>query len=182
MKIAEEIKRFFLECRVKDMLMPSRSFPKYFQELQHRVISAHSELDVDMLVRILAEIRFEAGDVLSNEAWIKINLVIQHSLEQISYMFKISIIKAYGDVSDDLENALVKVNTYRNEFVHPKVSFLLQKYNNKTAKGRIELRNLTRAIKRAQDLFLDHAEKSKAVNYYIKKQIEISEAKKKSKK
>lgn len=179
MKINDEINRFILEGRIIDEIRPFGSFPKYLQELQHRVIQAHAELDDDMVVRFLSQIRYEAGDVLSNEAWQKINLLVQQFLGAIPYMSKVSIIKSFGDVSDDLENALVKVNTYRNEFSHPKVSFLLGKYDAKNSKGKIELRNLTRAVKRAKDLFLEHTEKSEACKFYVRKQIEILETKSK---
>jgi len=179
MKIVDEINRFILEGRIIDKLKPYGSFPKYLQELQHRVIQAHSDLDGDMLVRILSQIRYEAGDTLSNETWEKINLLVQQFLDAIPYTSKIPIIKSFGDVSEELEDALVKVNTYRNNFSHPKVSFLLEKYDAKTSKGKIELRNLTRAIKRAKDLFLEHTENSEACRFYVKKQIEILEAKNK---
>ncbi len=182
MEIAKEIKRFFLQGRLRDKIMPYGSFPKYLQELQHRVILEHSDLDNDMLVRILSQIRFEAGNTLSNEAWGKINLLIQQSLEAISYMSKVSIIRSYGDVPEDLERALIKVNTYRNEFAHPRVSFLLEKYGAKTKEGKIELRNLTRAMKRANDLFIKHTESSEACKYYVIKQIETMEHKKKKNK
>ena len=178
MKINEEINRFFLEGRLRDKIMPHDSFPKYLQEIQHRVMLAHSDLDVDMLVRILSQIRFEAGKALSNNAWSKINLLIQDSLRAIPYMFKVSIIKSYGDVSDELEQVLIKVNTYRNEFAHPRARFLLKKYDAKTKEGKVELRNLTRAMKKARDLFLEHAESSEACKYYVERQIEIMEKKK----
>lgn len=178
MKTDEEINRFFLKGRIKDKIWLG-SLPKHLQELQHRVIQAHAELDVDMLVRILSQIRYGAGDVLSNEAWVTINPLIQQSLEAIPYMSKISIIKSYGDVSEDLERALVKVNSYRIEFAHPRTDFLLEKYNIKTSKGKIGLRDLARAIERAEDLFLEHTQKSEACKYYVRKQIEIMEAGKK---
>ena len=179
MKTDEEIGRFFLKGRIKDKIW-SGSLPKHLQELQHRVIHAHAELDVDMLIRILSQIRHEAGDVLSNEAWVKINPLIQQSLDAIPYMLKVSIIKSYGDVSDGLERALEKVNAYRNEFAHPRTSFLLEKYNIKTSKGKMGLRDLARAIERAEDLFLEQTQSSDACKFYVRKQMEIMEAGKKS--
>ena len=178
MKTDEEINRFFLKGRIKDKIWLG-SLPNHLQELQHRVIQAHTELDVDMLVRILSQIRYEAGDVLSNEAWEIINPVIQQSLDAIPYMSKLSIIKSYGDISDKLERALIKVNAYRNEFAHPRTDFLLEKYNIKTSKGKVGLRDLTRAIERAEDLFLDHTQNSEACRFYVKKQMEIIEERKK---
>ena len=178
MKTDEEVNRFFLKCRIKDRI-GSSSLPKHLQELQHRVIHAHAELDIDMLVRILSQIRYETGDVLSNETWVKINPLIQQSLEAIPYMSKLSIIKSYGDIPDELERALEKVNAYRNEFAHPRTSFLLKKYNLETSKGKMGLRDLARAIERAGDLFLKHTQGSNACKYYVEKQIEIMEASKK---
>lgn len=175
MKTDEEINRFFLKQRIKDKLW-SGSLPKHLQELQHRVIHAHANLDVDMLVRILSQIRYEASDLLSNEAWEKINPWIQQSLDAIPYMSKVSIIKSYGDVSDELEKALAKVNAYRNEFAHPRTDFLLEKYDIKISKGKIRLRDLTRAIERAEDLFIEHTQNSNACNYYVKKQMEMMKA------
>ena len=179
MTIDEEINRFYLRYRIQDKLW-SGALPEYLQELQHRVIHAHADLDIDMLVRILSQIRYEAGEVLSNEAWVKINPFIQQALDAIPYMSKVSIIKSYGDVSDKLWRALEKVNTYRNEFAHPRVSSLLEKYDLKTSKGKIELRDLTRAIERARNLFIEHTENSKPCNYYVHKQLEIMKAEKRT--
>lgn len=178
MKTDEEIDRFFLKGRIKDKIWLG-SLPKHLQELQHRVIQAHAELDVDMLVRILSQIRYEAGNTLPNEAWEIINPVIQQSLEAIPYMSKLSIIKSYGDVSEELDRVLVKVNSYRIEFAHPRTDFLLRKYDIKTSKGKIGLRDLARAIERAEDLFLEHTQNSEACRFYVNKQIEIMEGRKK---
>ena len=180
MKTDEEIRRFFLKGRIKDIIW-SGSLPKRLQELQHRVIQAHTGLDVDMLVRILYQIRYEAGDVLPIKVWIKINPLIQQSLDAIPYMSKVSIIKSYGDVSDELERALVKINAYRNEFAHPRTSFLLGKYNIKTSKGKVGLRDLARAIERAEDLFLEYVQSSDACRFSVRKQMEIIEARKTTK-
>lgn len=179
MKTDEEISRFFLKGQIKDKIW-SGSLPKHLQELQHRVIHAHAELDIDMLVRILSQIRYETGDILSNEAWVKINPLVQQALDAIPYMSKVSIIKSYGDVSDELERALEKVNAYRNEFAHPRTSFLLEKYDLKTSKGKIGLRDLVRVIERAENLFLEHTQSSNACKYYVRKQLEIMEASKKN--
>lgn len=176
MKTDEEIKRFYVKACIKDQIW-SGALPKHLQELQHRVIHAHAEFDSDMLVRILSQIRYEAGAVLSNEAWIIINPIIQQSLEAVPYMSKISIIKSYGDLSDELERALVKVNSYRNEFAHPRTDFLRKKYATNTSQGKIGLRDLMRAIERAEELFLEHTQSSVACKFYIQKQMEIMEKK-----
>lgn len=175
----EEIKRFFTEYHIREKIMPYNTLPAHLQKMQHYVLVAHSDLDGDMLVRILSQIRYEARDTLTNEAWEKINLIIQDALEEIPYASKIGIIGAYGDVSQDLVSVLTKVNTYRNEFAHKSAEILMQKYDMKTSDGKIKIRDLTRAIKRAQELFLGHTEKSEACKLYVRKQIEISENKSK---
>lgn len=172
----EEIKRFFTEYHIREKIMPYNILPAHLQKMQHYIFVAHSDLDGDMLVRILSQIRYEAGDELTNGAWKKINMLIQTALEEIPYVSKIGIIGEYGDVTNDMISALIKVNTHRNEFAHKRTEILIQKYDIKTSEGKIKIRDLTRAIKRAQEMFLEHTQKSKACIYYVEKQIELSEA------
>ncbi|MDP2637604.1 MAG: hypothetical protein Q8P26_00895 [Candidatus Levybacteria bacterium] len=169
MTIDEEIKRFFLEYHIREKIMPYSSLPEYLQKIQYYIILIHTDLDIDMLVRILSQIRYEAGDDLNNKVWNKINLLIQTSLEKLSYVAKVSTIEDYGDVSEVLIKSLMTVNRYRNEFAHPKVDVLLKKYDMKTSQGKIKIRNLVRTLKRARNLFLDYTKKSKACKFYIKK-------------
>lgn len=172
----DEIKKFFTEYQIREKIMPFNTLPAYLQKMQHYVLVAHSDLDGDMLVRVLSQLRYEAGDELTNSSWSKINMVIQNVLEEIPYSSKIGIISAYDDVSQDLITALTNVNKYRNEFAHKRAEILMQKYNIQTPDGKIKIRDLTRAIKSAQEKFLEHTQKSKACIYYVEKQIEFSEA------
>ena len=169
----DEIRRFFVEYDLRGKIMPRSMLPSYLQKIQHYILSTHSHLDGDMLVRILSQIRFAAGDVLTNEAWEKINPLIKDALAEIPYASKISIIEVYEDVSKDLNQALTKVNSYRNEFAHKRPDLLVQKYDVETPAGKIKIRDLTRALKKANDLFLDHTEASEACKYFIRKQMEI---------
>lgn len=176
MKIDEEIKRFFLEVDIRKQILPNDTLPDYLQKLRNHVLEIHSWLDGDMLVRILSEIRYKAGDALSNETWEKVNLLIQDSLVQISYSSKIAVIQAYGDVDSTLAVASFKVNTLRNEFAHKRPDHFLQKYDLNTPKGKQNIRDVIRALKTAQDLFLAHGETSKACLYYVNKQFELMKA------
>ncbi|MFA4932745.1 MAG: hypothetical protein WC625_07565 [Caldisericia bacterium] len=172
MTIDEEINRFFLEYKLREKILPYNTLPEYLQKLQHYVLLTHGDLDGDMLVRILSQIRYEAGDYLNNKTWDKINLLIQSSLEQIPYMSKLNLIESYGDIPELLKKALEKLNFYRNKFAHPKIDLLLSDYNIKSHKGKVNIRDLIRALKRASDLFLQYAESSVVCNYYIKRQLE----------
>jgi hypothetical protein len=69
MTIDEEIKRFFLEIDLRKQLLPEDSLPEYLQKIRNHVFEIHNWLDSDMLVRILSQIRFEAGEKLDNETW-----------------------------------------------------------------------------------------------------------------
>lgn len=171
----DEIRRFFAEYDLKGKIMPRSMLPSYLQKIQHYILSTHSHLDGDMLVRILSQIRFEAGDKLTNKVWKRINPLIQDALAEVPYTSKISIIEVYEDVSKDLIRAITKVNTYRNEFAHKRPDILIQKYAVRIPAGKIKLRDLARALKKADDLFLDHTEASEACKYYIRKQMEISD-------
>lgn len=172
MTIDEEINRFFLEYKLREQILPYNSLPEYLQKLQHYVILMHSDLDGDMFIRILYQIRYEAGDELKSETWSKINLLIQSTLEQIPYLSKLDLIEGYGDMSKVLKKSIQKLNSYRNKFAHPKIELLLQGYDIKSQKGKINIRDLIRALKRAKDLFLQYAESSTVCNYCIKKQLE----------
>ena len=172
MTIDEEINRFFLEYKLREQILPYNSLPEYLQKLQHYVILTHSDLDGDMLVRILYQIQYEAGDELKNETWSKINLLIQSTLEQIPYLSKIDLIEGYGDMPEILKKSIQKLNSYRNKFAHPKIELLLQEFDIKSPKGKVNIRDLIRALKRAKDLFLEYAESSTVCNYCIKKQLE----------
>jgi len=172
MTINEEINRFFLEYKLREKILPYNSLPEYLQKLQHYVLLTHSDLDGDMLVRILSQIRYEAGDDLDNKTWGKINLLIQSTLEQISYMSKLDLIDSYGDIPDPLKKALEKLNSYRNKFAHPKIDLLLIEYDINKPKGKDNIQALIRTLKNARDLFLQYAESSTVCNYYIKKQLE----------
>lgn len=175
MTIDEEIKQFFLDYRIREKIMPYNMLPEYLQKIQHYVLTTHEHLDGDMLVRILSQIRYEAGDSLDNDTWKKVNLLIQDALDEIPFISKVSTIDAYGDISPELKQALEKVNSYRNEFAHPRVEALILKYDINTQTGKVNIRNVARALKRAQELFLDHAEFSEATKYYVAKQIEREE-------
>ncbi len=174
MTIDEEIKNFFLEIEIREQLMPDNSLPEYLKKIQHYILLTHSDLDIDMLVRILSQIRYEAGDGLNNETWDKINLLILNSLDEIPYMPKLNIVENYGDLSKPLIEALRKLNTLRNEFAHPKIDILIKKYDIKTQNGKDQIQSLIRALKNARDLFLEHTEKSEACKFYVKKQLESS--------
>jgi hypothetical protein len=136
MKIDEEIKRFFLEVDIRKQILPNDTLPEYLEKLRNHVLEIHSWLDGDMLVRILSEIRYKAGEALDNETWEKINLLVQDSLVQIPYSSKITVIQAYGDLDPTLTAALFKVNTLRNEFAHKRPDHFLQKYDLNTPKGK----------------------------------------------
>lgn len=174
MKIEEELKRFFLNQQIKAKIMPSEALPEYLQRLQHYVLLAHSGLDKFMLIRILYEIRYEAGEDLSEEVWEKIELTIQDALEVIPYKDKVFIISDYGDMSTEKElvKALRKVNTYRNWFAHRDARFLRAKYDLQTSAGKVEIRNLIGDLERAEDLFLAYAESSKVCSYCIRRAME----------
>lgn len=172
MTINEEINKFFLEYLIREKILPYDSLPEYLQKIQNHVILTHADLDIDMLVCILSQIRYEAGNELDNKTWNKISLLIQGSLGELSYMSKVSIIEGYGDVSEVLVKVLTNINRFRNEFAHPKIDLLLKKYDIKTSQGKIRIRNLARTLKRARNLFIEHTEKSEACKFYVKKQLE----------
>lgn len=172
MTIDEEINRFFLEYKLREKILPYNTHPDYLQKLQHYVLLIHGDLDGNMLVRILYQIRYEAGDDLDKKTWGKIKPLIQSALEQIPYMSKLALIESYGDISEPLKKSLEKLNSYRNKFAHPKIDLLLGEYDIKSAKGKVNIRDLIRALKRAKDLFLQYAESSTICNYCIKKQLE----------
>lgn len=170
--IDEEIQQFLMEIDLRKQLLPDDSLPEYLQKIRNHVFEIHNWLDGDMLVRILSQIRFEAGEKLDNETWGKVNMLMQDALSQIPYTSKIPIIQSYDDVNSELIKALTKVNTLRNEFAHKSPGVLLQKYVNTTTNGKENIRNLLRAVKNAQDLFLKHTESSAACRYYVSKQSE----------
>lgn len=176
MKIDEEIRRYFLKYRVRDIVIPDNSLPDHLKELQYYVILTHTVLDIDMLVRILCQIRYKAGDQLDSNIWNKINLIIQDALDQIQFMFKLNLIEQYDDFPDQLAKALKKVNILRIEFAHPKNEILIKKYDNSSRHGKIQIRNLFRALERAQILFLNYTENSEACKYYVKKQLEYEKS------
>lgn len=105
MTIDEEIKRFLMEIDLRKQLLPEDSLPEHLQKLRNHVFEIHNSLDVDMLVRILSQIRFEAGEKLDNETWDKVNLFIQDAFIQIPYMSKVQVIESYDDVSEELVRA-----------------------------------------------------------------------------
>jgi CRISPR/Cas system CSM-associated protein Csm2 small subunit len=170
--IDEEIKRFFMEIELRKQILPENSLPEYLQKLRNHVFEVHNWLDTDMLVRILSQIRFEAGEKLDNETWEKINLLIQDALSQIPYTSKRDIIQSYDDVKTELVAAITKLNTARNEFAHKSPNFLLRKYSLDSSQGKLDIRDLLRTIKTTEKLFIEHSESSKACCYFVGKQFE----------
>ena len=172
MTIDEEIKRFFMEIELSKQILPEDSLPGYLQKLRNHVFEVHNWLDTDMLVRILSQIRFEAGEKLDNETWEKINSLIQDALSQMPYTSKRDIIQSYDDVKAELTAAITKLNTVRNEFAHKSPNFLLRKYSLNSSRGKLNVRDLLRTIKTTERLFIEHSESSKACCYYVSKQYE----------
>jgi len=119
--------------------------------LQVRVISAHARLENSLETRIVyqfaKENNFNAfqsslSDILS---------------DYISFRNKIEIVKEYND-NFPIE-ILLKVNTYRNEFAHPDGTKLRKEYNRSTPSGKINIRNLLRCLKLANEKVDIYAER-----------------------
>lgn len=116
------------------------------RELQARVISTHAHLEELLEIRIGYQFRKEGiikkgedgTDVYFSQDFYRI------LSNYVSFRNKIEIVKEYND--NFPVNNLLKVNSYRNEFAHPKGMKLRDKYNYSTSSGKINIRDLLRCL------------------------------------
>lgn len=129
-----------------------KSLPKELKDLRERILALHIRCETDLYNLIL----FKISKAIKKKS---IPSIIGEIIEKFSYREKLEIVKSFNDGVP--EDKFKKVNTYRNEFVHPKGRILRDKYNRKTVKGKEFVKNLLE--------FLVDAEEE-IYNYYIKRQ------------
>lgn len=142
----ENIKQILDDAEVthQDYLGPD------LKEIQNYVLSAHARTEKDIEILILLHLKEEMAGKLNKEGRWK----IQPLLEALSYRAKLELIEDYYLSQEDkkkLIKPLLKVNSIRIEFAHPKGMDLRNKYTYQTIKGKQNIRNLFRALKQAQD-------------------------------
>lgn len=146
MKILDEIKQ--LKERLGSIEDTSPDYlPLELKELQNLVLSTHARMEASLDGRIYVKIKNEIdpNSNIDNQFILLKSSTLQYFLiNKLSFREKLNAIVEFKDGVPN--KSLNTVNSYRIEFAHPKGFDLREKYNYKTKEGRIEIRNLLRAL------------------------------------
>jgi hypothetical protein len=159
MQIEDEIEQLEKSLDVSDELHPNYLHLE-IRKLKHRVLTSHDRLERALETRILMEFVSTDSD---NETNAINNAIIFSKLEKLidnlSFNSKVSIVCEYPDIPktknlnvDIFKESIGKVNKYRNQFVHWEGLRLNRMYNKNDSSTKIMVRDLLRALVRAEKM------------------------------
>ncbi len=133
--------------------------PPELKDLQARALAMHAYLEASLEIIILSRIAKDIDEEDFRRAQtihIPITIIPRHLflnptvyklMNRLSFWEKLQIVKEFDNKISI--SSLEKVNSYRNEFAHPKGMNLRNKYDYNKKNGKINIRNLLRCLVRA---------------------------------
>lgn len=150
-RIDEEIESLKTSLEIAEDIHPDYAPPE-LKDLQTTALAHHAQFERSIEVRIIIEVKKllpPAKSGMEHVQGARVLNSIRPLLDRISYPQKLSIWEGYGDAPASLVRALKKANMYRNEFAHPDGMELRNTYNLSTHEGKVETRDLLRALVKA---------------------------------
>ena len=150
--IEQEIENIKTELNTSEDTDPDYIGPE-LKEIQNYVLARHASAEKDMDTLILLQIKEKVGQ-LEKKVWYSLLEKLRPLLESLSYRAKLDIVEIHylsKDDSSKLVKPLQKLNSLRIEFAHHKGMELRNKYSYQTNKGKQNIRDLFRALKKAND-------------------------------
>lgn len=129
--------------------------PQTIKDLRQRVFSCHGRLSAALENRLLIRVKESLASLKDDEKNKAISEVARLT-RQISFRVKLELVVDLGDMSEELERALIKANSYRNEFAHIEGFYLRPKYNYQTSEGKQKYRDTLRALVKAEHLLNEY--------------------------
>jgi len=153
--IDKEIENLKNELDIRDDTHPDY-LPPELKDLQARVLAAHAYLESTLELIISSRIAKEINEEDLRRAQIVsipitiiprslfLNLTVSRLMNRLSFWEKLQVVKEFDN--EIPASSLEKVNSYRNEFAHPKGMNLRNKYDYSKKEGKINIRNLLRCL------------------------------------
>jgi len=156
--IDKEIENLKNELDARDDTHPDYLLPE-LKDLQTRTLAMHAHLEASLELIILSRIAKEINEEDFSRALITrspitiiprqffLNPTVYKLMNRLSFWEKLQIVKEFDN--EIPASSLEKVNSYRNEFAHPKGMNLRNKYDYNKKESKINIRNLLRCLVQA---------------------------------